>query len=65
MVSRRCREFERLAEWYDTLKHERGYLRKSDAEGIAAYNAEAAKYQGAVKLAQAEQAELNKLTAKK
>ncbi len=59
------REFERLAEWYDTLKHERGYLRKNDTEAIEAYNVEAAKYQTALQLAKTEQADLAKLTAKK
>ena len=59
------REFERLAEWYDNLNHERGYLRKGDTDAVVAYNAEAAKYQAALQLAKNEQAELNKLTAKK
>jgi hypothetical protein len=59
------REFERLAEWYDNLKHERGYLRKGDTAALAAYNAEAAKYQTALQLARTEEAELAKLAAKK
>ena len=59
------RECERLAEWYDNLKHERGYLRKGDTEAVEAYNVEAAKYQAALQLAKNEQAELAKLTAKK
>jgi hypothetical protein len=59
------REFERLAEWYDNLKHERGYLRKGDTEGVVAYNVEAAKYQAALQLANTEKAALSKLTAKK
>jgi hypothetical protein len=58
-------EFERLVEWYDNLKHERGYLRKGDTDAVVAYNAEAAKYQAALQLARDEQGELNKLTAKK
>lgn len=58
-------EFERLAEWYDNLKRERGYLRKSDVAGIEAYNVEAAKYEAALQLAKNEQAELSKLTATK
>jgi len=59
------REFARLAEWYDQLKHERGYLRKHDEDAIAAYNDEAAKYQAAVTAAKAEQATIAKLSAKK
>jgi hypothetical protein len=58
-------EFDRLAEWYDSLKHERGYLRKGDTEGVEAYNEEAAKYQAAVTAAKLEQANLAKLTARK
>jgi hypothetical protein len=58
-------EFERLAVWYDNLKHERGYLRKGDTAAVEAFNAEAAKYQAALQLAKNEQAELTKLTAKK
>ena len=58
------REFERLAEWYDNLKHERGYLRKGDNEGVEAYNASVLKYQAAMQIAKNEQAELVKLTAK-
>lgn len=58
-------EFERLAEWYDNLKHERGYLRKGDTAAVEAYNAQAAQYQTALQLARTEQAELAKLTAKK
>ncbi|MEP6670435.1 MAG: hypothetical protein ABJF10_14845 [Chthoniobacter sp.] len=59
------KEFERLAEWYDNLKHERGYLRKGDDAGVAAFNVDAAKYQTALQLAKTEQAELAKLMAKK
>ena len=58
------KEFERLAEWYTNLKNERGYLRKGDAAGVIAYNAEAAKYQTALQLAKTEQADLVKLAAK-
>jgi hypothetical protein len=58
-------EFERLAVWYDSLKHERGYLRKGDTDALDAFNVEAAKYQTALQLAKNEQAELAKLTAKK
>ncbi|EDY21918.1 hypothetical protein CfE428DRAFT_0043 [Chthoniobacter flavus Ellin428] len=58
------KEFERLAEWYTNLKNERGYLRKGDAAGVIAYNAEAAKYQTALQLAKTEQADLAKLAAK-
>ena len=57
------KEFERLAEWYDNLRHERGYLKKGDTAAVEAYNAEAAKYQAALQLAKVEQAELAKLTA--
>ncbi len=59
------RELERLSEWYEQLKHERGYLRKHDDDGIAAYNDEAAKYQAAVQAAKNEQAAIAKLSAKK
>jgi len=59
------RELERLAEWYDQLKHERGYLRKHDEDGIAAYNDEAAKYQAAVTAAKNEQAAIAKLSVQK
>jgi hypothetical protein len=59
------KEFERLAAWYDNLKHERGYLRKGDDAATAAFNASAAKYQTALQLAKTEQAELAKLMAKK
>ena len=59
------KEFERLAEWYDALKHERGYLRKGDTAAVDAFNQEAAKYQTALQLAKNEQAELARLTAKK
>jgi hypothetical protein len=59
------KEFERLAEWYENLKRERGYLRKGDTAAVEAYNAEAAKYQAALQLAKTEEAELAKLTAKK
>lgn len=58
-------EFVRLSDWYDSLKHERGYLRKGDTDAVEAYNTEAAKYQTALQLAKTEQAELAKLTAKK
>jgi len=59
------KEFARLAEWYDNLKHERGYLRKGDTAAVEAFNVEAAKYQTALQLAKTEQADLAKLTAKK
>jgi hypothetical protein len=58
-------EFVRLAQWYDDLKHQRGYLRKGDLEAIDAYNTEAAKYQAALQIAKTEQAAISKLTAKK
>jgi hypothetical protein len=60
-------EFERLGEWYENMRRERGYLRKGDVAGVEAFNAEAAKYQAALQLAKTEQAELSKLstTAKK
>lgn len=57
------KEFERLAEWYENLRRERGYLKKGDTAGVEAFNAEAAKYQAALQLAKIEQAELAKLTA--
>jgi len=59
------REFERLAEWYDTLKHERGYLRKGDTAAVEAYNVEAAQYQAALQLAKSEQTAIARLTARK
>jgi hypothetical protein len=59
------KEFQRLSDWYDSLKHERGYLRKGDVDAVEAYNAAAAKYQTALQLAKTEEAELNKLMAKK
>jgi hypothetical protein len=59
------REFEHLAEWYDNLKHQRGYLRKGDTAAVEAYNLEAARYQTALQLAKTEEADLTKLTAKK
>jgi hypothetical protein len=59
------REFERLADWYDRLKHERGYLRKGDTEAVVAFNTEVAQYEAALQLAKTEEAELAKLTAKK
>jgi hypothetical protein len=59
------REFVRLAEWYDRLKHELGYLRKGDAQAVEAYNAEAAQYQAALQLAKTEEADLARLTARK
>lgn len=60
-------EFERLADWYENLRRERGYLKKGDTAAVEAYNADAAKYQAALQLAKVEQAELTKLkaTAKK
>jgi hypothetical protein len=60
-------EFERLAEWYENLRRERGYLRKGDTAAVEAFNADAARYQAALQLAKVEQAELAKLnsTAKK
>jgi hypothetical protein len=58
-------EFERLAEWYDNLKHEHGYLRKHDVEAIDAYNAEVRRYQTALQLAKNEQIAVSRLTAQK
>jgi hypothetical protein len=58
------RELERLTEWYENLKHERGYLRKGDTGAVEAYNASVLKYQAAMQLAKTEQIELAKLTAK-
>jgi hypothetical protein len=58
-------EFAHLAEVYDALKHERGYLRKHDVEGVNAYNTAVAKYQADLAKARAEQTELTKLVAKK
>jgi hypothetical protein len=57
------REFERLSDWYESLRRERGYLRKGDTAAVEAYNAEAAKYQAALQLAKTEQADLAKLKA--
>jgi hypothetical protein len=57
------REFERLSDWYENLRREKGYLRKGDTAAVEAYNAEAAKYQAALQLAKTEQAELAKLKA--
>lgn len=57
------REFERLSDWYESLRREKGYLRKGDNAAVEAYNAEAAKYQAALQLAKVEQAELAKLKA--
>jgi hypothetical protein len=59
------KELEHLADWYDNLKHERGYLTKGDAAGVQAFNEDVAKYQAALQIAKTEQAELTKLTAKK
>jgi hypothetical protein len=53
------REFARLVDVYAGLKQERGYLRKADVPAIAAFNAQAAKYQADLATARAEQAELN------
>ena len=53
-------EFKRLAEVYEGLKKERGYLKKWDQEAINSYNDEAKKYQTALAAARAEQVELNK-----
>jgi recombinational DNA repair ATPase RecF len=64
-VAANQQEFARLSEVYESLKRERGYLRKHDDEGIRAYNAEAAKYQADLAKARAEQTELIKLVAKK
>jgi len=64
-VAANQREFARLSEVYETLKRERGYLRKHDQEGIQAYNVRAAKYQADLVDARAEQTELIKLVAKK
>lgn len=57
------KEFERLTEWYENLRREKGYLKKGDNAAVDAYNAEAAKYQAALQLAKVEQAEIAKLTA--
>jgi hypothetical protein len=56
-------EFARLGEVYELLRKEKGYLKKWDQEAIAAYNAEAAKYQTALAAARAEQVELNRSAA--
>lgn len=58
-------EFQRLADWYDRLKHERGYLRKGDDDAADAYNAEVRGYETALQLAKTEQAALTTLTAQK
>jgi hypothetical protein len=61
------KEFERLADWYENLRRERGYLKKGDTAAVEAFNLDAAKYQTALQLAKIEQSELTKLktTAKK
>jgi hypothetical protein len=59
------REFTRLEEVYESLKRERGYLKKGDQAAVAEYNTAAAKYQAALAKARAEQTELMKLVAKK
>jgi hypothetical protein len=65
-VAANQQEFARLSAVYESLKKERGYLKKWDHEAITAYNLEAAKYQAALAAARAEQTELNKqLVAKK
>jgi hypothetical protein len=64
-VASNQKEFARLAAVYDSLKLERGYLRKHDDEGIKAYNALVATYQTDLAKARAEQTELIHLIAKK
>lgn len=64
-VAANQQEFARLAAVYETLKKERGYLRKHDDEAIQAYNTSAAKYQADLAKARAEQTDLMKLVAKK
>jgi hypothetical protein len=64
-VASNQKEFVRLAAAYDSLKLERGYLRKHDREGIEAYNLQVARYQTDLAKARAEQKELNSLVAKK
>jgi hypothetical protein len=59
------REFEHLADWYDNLRHERGYLRKGDSAALDAYNAEVREYQAALQRAKTEEAALANLTAQK
>lgn len=59
------REFARLEEVYESLKRERGYLKKGDQAAVTEYNTAAAKYQAALAKARAEQTELMKLVAKK
>jgi hypothetical protein len=59
-VAANQQEFARLAEVYESLKKEKGYLRKWDQDAIKAYNGEAAKYQAALAAARAEQVEINK-----
>lgn len=56
-------EFARLAEVYEGLKKERGYLKKWDQDQIKGYNELAAKYQTELAKARAEQVELNKQIA--
>jgi hypothetical protein len=56
-------EFARLANEYEALKKEKGYLKKWDQEQIKAYNESAAKYQAALAAARAEQTELMKQAA--
>lgn len=58
-------EFKRLEDVYESLKRERGYLRKGDQAAVVEYNAAAARYQAALAKARAEQTELMKLVAKK
>lgn len=59
-VAANQQEFARLGEVYETLKKERGYLKKSDQDSIKAYNEQAAKYQADLAKARADQVELNK-----
>lgn len=56
-------EFTRLGEVYESLKKEKGYLKKWDQDQIKAYNEQAAKYQADLAKARAEQVELNKQIA--
>jgi hypothetical protein len=58
-------EFQRLADCYDRLKHERGYLRKGDTAALDAYNAEVRQYQAALQIAKEEATALANLTAQK
>ncbi len=64
-VAANQQEFARLGEVYESLKKERGYLKKWDQEAIKGYNDLAAKYQADLAKARAEQSELLKLVAKK